>query len=139
MTTAARFFVALCLLAACAQAGAQAWPARPIRFIVPFPPGGPTDTHSRWAAQHLNAAFGQPVVVENRAGAAGIIGTEAVARAAADGYTLLGSAAIRDPSASRPACASSSATTRRATSRRSRCSFATRAACAPIRASLPGT
>jgi len=68
----------------------QAYPAKPIRLIVPFPPGGPTDTHSRWAAHQLNSAFGQPVVVENRAGAAGVIGTEAVAKAAADGYTLLG-------------------------------------------------
>jgi tripartite-type tricarboxylate transporter receptor subunit TctC len=59
-------------------------------LIVPFPPGGPTDTHSRWAAQQLNAALGQPFVVENRAGAAGVIGTEAAARAAPDGYTLLG-------------------------------------------------
>jgi tripartite-type tricarboxylate transporter receptor subunit TctC len=69
---------------------AQVYPAKPIRMIVPFPPGGPTDTHSRWAAQQLNAALGQSVVVENRAGAAGIIGTEAAARAAPDGYTLLG-------------------------------------------------
>jgi tripartite-type tricarboxylate transporter receptor subunit TctC len=68
----------------------QAYPVKPIRLIVPFPPGGPTDTHSRWAGQQLNAAFGQPVVVENRAGAAGIIGTEAVAKSAPDGYTLLG-------------------------------------------------
>jgi tripartite-type tricarboxylate transporter receptor subunit TctC len=90
MKTAGRCFIALCMLAVPALAGAQAWPAKPIRFIVPFPPGGPTDTHSRWAAQHLNTAFGQPVVVENRAGAAGIIGTEAVAKAAADGHTLLG-------------------------------------------------
>ena len=69
---------------------AQGYPVKPIRLIVPFPPGGPTDTHSRWAAQQLNVAFGQPVVVENRAGAAGVIGTETVAKAAADGYILLG-------------------------------------------------
>jgi tripartite-type tricarboxylate transporter receptor subunit TctC len=69
---------------------AQGYPSRPIRMIVPLAPGGPTDTHSRWAAQQLNVAFGQPVVVENRAGAGGIIGTEAAAKAAPDGYTLVG-------------------------------------------------
>lgn len=78
------------LLAAFGGALAQSYPAKPIRLIVPFPPGGPTDTHSRWAGQQLNAAFGQPVVVDNRAGAGGIIGTEAVAKAPPDGYTLLG-------------------------------------------------
>jgi tripartite-type tricarboxylate transporter receptor subunit TctC len=78
------------LLAASGGALAQSYPVKPIRLIVPFPPGGPTDTHSRWAGQQLNAAFGQPVVVDNRAGAGGIIGTEAVAKAPPDGYTLLG-------------------------------------------------
>ncbi len=90
MRKAAALLLALCALAVVAHAHAQAYPAKTIRFIVPFPPGGPTDTHSRWAAQQLNVAFGQPVVVENRAGAAGIIGTEAAAKAAPDGYTLLG-------------------------------------------------
>ncbi|MGH8702827.1 MAG: Bug family tripartite tricarboxylate transporter substrate binding protein [Burkholderiales bacterium] len=90
MKRAVTLLFALCAPLACAPAHAQAYPAKPIRLIVPFPPGGPTDTHSRWAAHQLNTAFGQPVVVENRAGAAGIIGTEAVAKAAADGYTLLG-------------------------------------------------
>lgn len=66
------------------------YPAKPIRIIVPFAPGGPTDTHSRWAAQQMNAAFGQPVIVENRGGAGGVIGTEAVAKSPADGYSLLG-------------------------------------------------
>lgn len=69
---------------------AQAYPIKPIHIIVPFSAGGPTDTHSRWAAQQLTAAFGQQVIVENRGGAGGIIGTEIVAKAAPDGYTLLG-------------------------------------------------
>lgn len=90
MRRAASLLFALCAPLVCMPAHAQSYPAKPIRLIVPFPPGGPTDTHSRWAAQQLNVAFGQPVVVENRAGAAGIIGTEAAAKAAPDGYTLLG-------------------------------------------------
>ena len=80
----------LCALLISAPGYAQTYPAKPIRLIVPFPAGGPTDTHSRWAAQQMNAAFGQSVVVENRGGAGGIIGTEAAAKAPADGYTLLG-------------------------------------------------
>jgi len=80
----------LLALASTHDALAQAYPVKPIRIIVPFAPGGPTDTHSRWAAHHLNVAFNQPVIVDNRGGAGGIIGTEAVARAAADGYVLLG-------------------------------------------------
>jgi tripartite-type tricarboxylate transporter receptor subunit TctC len=70
--------------------GAQSYPTKSMRIIVPFAPGGPTDTHSRWAAQQLNAAFGQAVIVDNRGGAGGVIGTEAAAKAAPDGYTLLG-------------------------------------------------
>jgi tripartite-type tricarboxylate transporter receptor subunit TctC len=90
MKLATTLFAAILAAAAAGPASAQSYPAKPVRLIVPFPPGGPTDTHSRWAAHQLNVAFGQPVVVENRAGAAGIIGTEAVAKAAPDGYTLLG-------------------------------------------------
>ena len=77
-------------LAPAHHALSQVYPSKPIRIIVPFAAGGPTDTHSRWAAQYLNTAFGHPVIVDNRGGAGGIIGTDAVAKAAADGYTLLG-------------------------------------------------
>jgi tripartite-type tricarboxylate transporter receptor subunit TctC len=66
------------------------YPTKPIRIVVPFAPGGATDFHSRWAAQQLNSVLGQPVVVENRGGAGGVIGTAAAAKSPADGYTLLG-------------------------------------------------
>lgn len=83
--------LAIGLAALPVTAWAQAsYPAKPLRIVVPFAAGGPTDTHSRWAAQQLNAAFGQPVLVDNRGGAGGTIGTELAARAPADGYTLLG-------------------------------------------------
>lgn len=70
-------------------AGAQAWPDAPIRAIVPFAPGSATDTVARVVAEGMRLTLGQPVVVENRAGANGLIGAEAVARAAPDGNTVL--------------------------------------------------
>ena len=68
---------------------AQTWPARAVTMVVPFPPGGGTDTGARIVAQQLSKKWGQPVVVENKGGAAGQIGAESVAKARPDGYTLL--------------------------------------------------
>jgi tripartite-type tricarboxylate transporter receptor subunit TctC len=70
-------------------ARAQAWPTRTIAWVVPFTPGGITDTSSRLVAQPMGAFLGQQVIIENRPGAGGAIGTEAVARATPDGYTVL--------------------------------------------------
>jgi tripartite-type tricarboxylate transporter receptor subunit TctC len=72
-----------------AVAGAQAYPSRPIRLIVPFPPGGSTDILGRALGQKLAETWGQQVIVDNRPGAGGSIGAEAAAKAPADGYTLL--------------------------------------------------
>ncbi len=66
-----------------------AWPSRPIRLIAPYPPGGQTDIVGRWLAERLRPALPQPIVVENRAGAQGMIGTQAALQAPADGYTWL--------------------------------------------------
>ena len=67
----------------------DAWPSRPIRFILPFPPGGGTDILGRLIAERLSANLGQPVVIENRGGAGGNVGAEAAARSAPDGYTIV--------------------------------------------------
>jgi len=69
--------------------GQEAWPSRPIRFILPFPPGGGTDILGRLIAERLSASLGQPVVTENRGGAGGNVGAEAAARSAPDGYTIV--------------------------------------------------
>jgi tripartite-type tricarboxylate transporter receptor subunit TctC len=70
-------------------ARAQAYPTRPVRWVVPYPPGGPTDITARLMGQWLSERIGQQFVIENRPGAGGNVGTEAVLRAAPDGYTLL--------------------------------------------------
>ena len=69
--------------------GSSDWPSRPIKFVVPYPPGGPTDLMARILAPKLQTALGQPVIVENRSGAGGNLGTDQVAKSAGDGYTLL--------------------------------------------------
>ena len=76
-------------LAFSATAVAQDYPAKPIRFVVPYAPGGNTDILSRLIGQRLSAAWGQQVIIDNRPGAAGTVGAELVARAPADGYTLI--------------------------------------------------
>ncbi len=77
------------LLAASGMAAAQQYPAKPIRVVVPFPSGGPSDIVGRVVSQKLSEAWGQPVIVDNRAGAGGVIGTEFVAKGPADGYQIL--------------------------------------------------
>jgi tripartite-type tricarboxylate transporter receptor subunit TctC len=76
-------------LALSAPLSAQDYPSKPVRLIIPFPPGGSNDVVGRMIAQHLSDRLGQQVVVDNRGGAGGIIGTEAASKAAPDGYTLL--------------------------------------------------
>jgi tripartite-type tricarboxylate transporter receptor subunit TctC len=83
-----RLFIFLALIASQA-ALAQTYPAKPIRVVVPFPPGGGTDIVARTVTPKMAEILGQPFVIENRAGAGGNIGTEAVAKSPADGYTLL--------------------------------------------------
>ena len=84
----AQWFAVLSLILA-HTAAAQPWPAKPIRLIVTFPPGGTSDIVARLVGERLGARLGQPVVIDNRPGVAGILGTEAAVSAPADGYTLL--------------------------------------------------
>ena len=89
MLHAYRWLAAGAMAAALAGPAHAAWPERPITLIIPASPGGTTDISARLIADKLGAKLGQQVIVENRAGAAGIIGTQALARARPDGYTLL--------------------------------------------------
>jgi tripartite-type tricarboxylate transporter receptor subunit TctC len=84
-----RKLLAIFALLLCAQASAQTFPTKPLHIVCAFPPGGPVDVISRSIARELQQQLGQPVVVENRPGASGNIGAEAVAKATPDGYTLL--------------------------------------------------
>jgi len=79
----------VCLLFSVNLWGQDAWPSKPIRMILPFPPGGGTDILGRLIADRLSASLGQPVVTENRGGAGGNVGAEAAAKSAPDGYTLV--------------------------------------------------
>ena len=82
-------WAATLLLAAAGVAFAQGYPTKPVRFVVPYPPGGGTDVIARIVQERFQAALGQPIVIENRGGAAGSLGTDVVAKAPADGYTVL--------------------------------------------------
>src|SRR5678815_3821220 len=79
-------FVIAALL--CTAASAQSWPQKPVRFIVPFPPGGATDISARLLGEKLTQIWGQQVVIENRGGAGGGVGAAEAAKATPDGYTL---------------------------------------------------
>jgi tripartite-type tricarboxylate transporter receptor subunit TctC len=92
MTRIARYILIACAAAFGVQPQgllAQAYPAKPIRVVVPFGAGGPADIYARFLGQHMQGPLGQPFVVENRPGAGSIIGTDIVAKSAPDGYTLL--------------------------------------------------
>ena len=84
-----RTFILFLGLLLSGAACAQDWPAKPVRFIVPYPPGGGTDVIARIVQPRLSEALGQTIVIENRGGAGGAVGTEVAAKAAPDGYTFL--------------------------------------------------
>jgi tripartite-type tricarboxylate transporter receptor subunit TctC len=84
-----KLLILFATLAFTATLRAQDWPTKPVRFIVPYPPGGGTDVIARIMQQRMTEGLGQTIVIENRGGAGGAVGTEAAARAAPDGYTFL--------------------------------------------------
>ena len=87
--TAAHCAIAVMTLLGASLSSAQAWPAKPIRLIVPLAPGGGTDIAARVVAIYLGEALGQPVLIDNRVGAGGVVGIEAASKAAPDGYTFV--------------------------------------------------
>lgn len=84
-----RLSLALLLALPVSTALAQAWPSRPIKIIVPYPPGGQTDVVSRWLGEKLQTVLGQPFIVDNKAGAQGVVGISALKQSLPDGYTIL--------------------------------------------------
>ena len=82
-------FLALCSLLASASLFAQDYPVKPVRIIVPFATGGPADVYARALAQRLSESLGQAFIVDNRPGGGAVVGTDAAAKSAPDGYTLL--------------------------------------------------
>ena len=82
------------LLLPCAAQPVDSYPSKPIRMVVPYPPGGPTDLTARVVAAEMGKTLGQSIVVDNRPGASGMIGAEMVARAEPDGYTFLANASL---------------------------------------------
>ena len=89
MRIASFVVAAVAALAAAPVVLAQTYPSRSVTIVVPFPPGGGTDTGARIIAQKLSQKWGQPVIVENKGGAAGMLGAEQVSKAKPDGYTLM--------------------------------------------------
>jgi tripartite-type tricarboxylate transporter receptor subunit TctC len=89
MNNASRLIAALLLAATAGTAMAQAWPAKPIRFVVPYPPGGSNDVLTRITAQAMAPGLGQQIVIDNRGGAGGMIGADNVAKSAPDGYSVV--------------------------------------------------
>ena len=89
VTKAACRLIAVCMIGVASQGFAQDYPTKPIRFIVPYPPGGGTDVIARIVQPRLSENLGQPIVIDNRGGAGGAVGTDAAAKSAPDGYTFL--------------------------------------------------
>ncbi|HWL74904.1 MAG TPA: tripartite tricarboxylate transporter substrate-binding protein, partial [Burkholderiaceae bacterium] len=89
MNSISKILLSAMLALTCLATHAQEYPSKPVRIIVPFAAGGPADIYARFIGQRLQDALGQNFVVDNRPGAGAIIGTDAVAKSAADGYTLL--------------------------------------------------